>query len=255
MKINIKKIALALALGGSVIAAAGIPSKPNEYRLANDFAGIMEQHQVNTLEAKLRAIKDSTSNEICVVTLNDLEGRDKAEVATEIGQTWGIGGKKNNNGVVILVKPKIGYERGEAFIAVGYGLESVLDDATTFRIVNNVMIPHFRHNDYYGGINAAVNSVSKIAQGEYNEVLDSNNKKGNGIVFLIVFLVIVVAVYKSTRQGGNGNNGNGSNNGTRSSNNGPFIFIPPTNIGRSESWGSGSFGGGSFGGGGAGGSW
>ena len=121
--------------------AADIPSRPVPPRLLNDLAGIFSPAQARDLEYRLVAFADSTSNQIAVVTVPELYGMDKAELAFRIGEEWGVGKKEFDNGVVLLVKPKSPGSRGEVFIATGYGLEGAIPDATAGEIINRYMIP------------------------------------------------------------------------------------------------------------------
>ena len=108
----------------SLTVLAQVPARPDPPRLVNDFAGILGDCQ--WLEDSLEKIAVETSNQICVVTMDDLGGYDKAMMAYSIGQQWGVGTQRNRNGVVILVKPKTADSRGEAFIATGFGLEGAI---------------------------------------------------------------------------------------------------------------------------------
>src|SRR5947209_15188280 len=117
-----KKTALFLFLLFSVCAFAQIekviPKKPNPPRLVNDFAGVMTAEQIQTLESKLVAYDDSTSNQVAVVTIHTTDGNDIEEVALGTLRTWGVGGTKNN-GVVILAA----IDDRKIWISTGYGLE------------------------------------------------------------------------------------------------------------------------------------
>ena len=144
-----------------------VPNCPEPERLVNDFAGILGD--VQQLEDSLVAIAVATSNQICVVTMNDLGGFEPGQMATEIGKKWGVGDAKRNNGVIILIKPKTAAGKGEAFIAVGTGLESVISNDACTQIVNEQMIPCFKENDYAGGVWAAVRAVRDLAVTKFNE--------------------------------------------------------------------------------------
>ena len=154
-----------LLLQSGIIFAQGIPDKPNPPRLVNDFANILSPDQLQSLEAKLVAFSDSTTVQITVVIVPTLDNYEKADYAQQLGQKWGVGGSKFNNGFVVLIKPKSGSEKGEAFIATGYGVEQFVPDATSYDIVNNEMIPRFKQNDYYGGIDAASNVIMSLVKG------------------------------------------------------------------------------------------
>lgn len=240
-----------------------IPAKPNPPRLVNDLAGILGNTQ--EMEDSLTDFWRRTGNQIVVVTVNEMYGYEPWEFAQQIGQQWGVGDKKFNNGVVILVKPKTDASRGRAFIATGYGLEGALPDALCTRIVNNEMIPAFQTNNYSRGVWNALRVVMPIAAGEYSEeqYINDHDDDDDGIsdliAMLFVIFIIIVIVSASSKSGGTG--GTGSGGGRTGTWGGPIIF---TGGGHSSgsSWGGGfggggfgGFGGGSFGGGGGGGSW
>ena len=104
----------------------------------------MSRNEVLDLNKILVDFADSTSNQIVVVTVSDLEGMSVDQYAIELGMRWKVGSEENDNGVIFLVKPKIGNSYGEAFIAVGRGLEAAIPDITCHRIVNEIAIPYFK---------------------------------------------------------------------------------------------------------------
>ena len=245
----------------SAMAADVIPDAPNPPRLVNDFAGIFTPEQTAVMEDSLETFARKTSNRIAVVTMNDLHGLEPMEMAYGIGKKWGVGDKKHNAGVVILVKPKTAESSGKVFIATGYGVEGVLTDAFCNSIIRNEMIPHFRQNDYYGGVDAALKVIKPAMKGELNEEQYLNNDDGTEAILALFVVVLLVIIFMSIVSKKNGGNGGNSGSGTWGGG-GPIIFGPGLGGfggGSSSSGGFGGgfggFGGGSFGGGGAGGSW
>lgn len=236
------------------LSAFAIPSRPSPARLVNDLAGTFTTRQAEELERVLVAFDDSTSNQIAVVTLKDLEGYEPAEYATRIGLDWGVGSEKFDNGIVILVKPK-DRTAGKVFIAVGYGLEGAVPDAYAKRIINEVMIPHFRNDDYYGGVAEACKVLMRLAGGEISELREDefDADDAGAIAGAVVTLIILIFVFVLITQNGGDNTGSGSHRGGRTIYTGPVITSGRI-YGGGSSFGGG-FGGGSFGGGGAGGSW
>ena len=85
-------------LGATV--KAQLPSPPNPPRLVNDYTSTLTAQQINVLEHKLVAYNDSTSTQILVLLVDDLQGYDIEQYATEIGHSWGVGQKGKNNGVI-----------------------------------------------------------------------------------------------------------------------------------------------------------
>lgn len=242
-----------------------IPDPPNPPRLVNDLAGVLGK-DANVMEDSLEAYARRTSNQIVVITVTDLGGYDPWEFAQQVGQQWGVGGSKFNNGVVILIKPKTDHDRGRAFIATGYGLEGALTDMACTQIVNHEMIPAFKENDYAGGVWRALRVVMPIAEGEYSEeqYLDQTDDDTAGtvasIIISIIILIYIFIKISELFDGGGGSGGRGG--GYTGTWGGPIIFGGGSSS-RGSSWGGGGFGGGGFGGfggggfggGGGGGSW
>lgn len=237
------------------IASYAIPDRPYPQRLVNDYADIFTSAQEETLEQMLVTFDDSTSNQIAVVTVEDLEGYAASEYATRIGLEWKVGSEKFDNGIVLLIKPKTRDSAGQVFIAVGYGLEGAIPDAYAKRIIDNELIPYFINNDYYAGVESACKVLMKLASGEISDPheLDEDLEAVSTImiIFVICLIVIVALIFGSS----NGNHGGSGGNGGRTIYVGPIITTRRSYSGGFSSGGFGGFGGGSFGGGGAGGSW
>ena len=246
-----------LLLQSGLTIAQGVPAKPDPPRLVNDYANILSPDQLQSLESKMVAFSDSTTVQITVVIVPSLDGYEMADYAQQLGQKWGVGGSKFNNGFVVLIKPKTGSEKGEAFIATGYGVEQFVPDATSYKIVNNEMIPRFRQNDYYGGIDAATNIIMSLVKGEYKADSYGKKKKGSPVGFILIIIIIIIYLISRNKNNGRTINRSGSagmllfpwmlGGGGGSGGGGGF--------GGGGGGGFGGFGGGSFGGGGAGGSW
>lgn len=243
---------------------AQIPERPNPPRLVNDFAGILQNQEVRQLEEKLTRFARETSTQIVIVTVSDLEGYDPGDFAFRLGESWGVGQKDTNNGLVILVKPKTGNEQGRIFIATGYGLEGVLPDATlNGPVIDTEMIPYFRQNNYYQGLESGTNVIMDIARGEYTaEYYEENYAQQGGSIFPVLFifflLFVILPILRSSRRRAYSPGKNlplwlalGLLSGGRSH---PGSFNNFSS-GSGGFGGFGGFGGGSFGGGGAGGSW
>lgn len=258
-------IATALIIIGAVSFApvsSAIPARPDPPRLVNDFAGIFTPSQRAELERMLVEFDDTTSNQIAVVTVNDLEGYDSSEYATKIGISWQVGREKFNNGIVLLVKPKTASESGEVFIAVGYGLEGAIPDAYAKRIISDQLIPRFKENDYYSGVYDACTVLMRLASGEISEMEDDFADDLAAILSFIIAIILgitVIAIVAANEKKNGGGRGNGS---SRSSGIPPIIITGggrrnsgPFGGGSFGGGGFGGFGGGSFGGGGAGGKW
>lgn len=233
---------------------------PNPPRLVVDNAGMLSAEQRAVLEQQLVALDDSSSNQIAVVTIHSIGDNDIEDYANALFRKWGIGSKKNNNGVLVLIVDSsnvAGYKNGLIKIEVGYGLEGAITDIMCAQIIRNEMAPAFRNGDYYTGITSAVAALSKAAVGEYKIAQDhSDDSDGGGAIVFLIILFIVIFIIIRSRGGGGGGMGRG--NGW-SSMIWPIIFSGSgggsSGFGGGGGGGFGGFGGGSSGGGGASGGW
>ena len=257
-----KKLALILfLLPAFIVNAQQIPNPPSPPKLVNDFTNTLTATQAAALEEKLVAYDDTSSNQIAVVIIKSLDGSDIGDFATELGRKWGIGNKKNNNGVVLLIAK----DDHKVFISPGYGLEGALPDALCKQIVETDIVPSFRESDFYRGIDDGTNSIMKAAAGQYEPPAGyaARGRKGKGIPGLAVIIVVLVIIFiiSNITRGGGGSFM--SRRGYRGSGIPPIWWFPSGGGGSGWSGGGGGgggggfggFGGGGFGGGGAGGSW
>jgi uncharacterized protein len=249
------------SLSLSHVKAQEVLAKPSTPQLVNDIAGVLSPAEKAALENKLVAIDDSSSNQIAVVILPTLDGYPIEDYATKLFRTWGIGNKKTNNGILLL----IAINDRKVRIEVGYGLEGAIPDITANSIINNDIKPAFKAGAYYEGIDNATNDIAKAAVGEYKVARQKKPKDtGNGLIMFIVIAIVIVAIV-GRRDGGAG----GSNIGGGGFSDIATGMLLGSLLGgggrRDGDWGGGSggfggggfggFGGGSSGGGGASGGW
>lgn len=251
----------------AVLAQFTIPEIPKAQTSVYDYVDLLSAAEKSYLETKLVTYSDTTSTQIVVAIISSTNGENINYLGAQWGEKWGIGQAKEDNGVLILLA------RDDKKIAIntGYGVEHLLTDAMSKRIIENDIIPYFKRNDYPGGLNRGSEAIFEVLTGEYQGSRKSNaNKAPIGMFFFmfIVFLFIIIAISKNRRGGGNG--GSGSNKS------GGFSILDAiilSNMGRGSYGGSsggfgsssgggfsgggfgGGFGGGGFGGGGASGGW
>ena len=237
-----------------VAQSDGIPERPSPNRLVNnlskEFPDFISSSEQSQLENKLAAFANETSNQIVVVIVDDIGGTEPWDFATRLGQKWGAGQSKVDNGIIVLIKPTGGKGQRKVHIAVGYGLEGAIPDATANQISDNELGPGLASGNYYEAIDKTVDVLMALAKGEYNS--DAYAKKSKKIpkqIIIPIILIILFIIFRSSR-GGRG--GGGMSMGTG------FLLGSMFSGGvggGGSSGGFGGFGGGGFGGGGAGGSW
>ena len=245
----------ALLFANNAIAQT-IIAKPNPATLVTDMAGVLTPEQKQALENKLVAIDDSSSNQIAVVIIPSLDGYPKEEYATKLFRDWGIGNKKTNNGILLL----IAVNDRQIRIEVGYGLEGAIPDITALNIIDNDIKPAFKAGNYYEGIDQATDNIAKAAVGEYKVAKAKKSKSKSSGGWFVIVLIIIFVILRSGRGGGGSNIGGGGFSDVAT---GMLLGSLLGGGGRGGGgWGDsgggggfGGFGGGSSGGGGAGGSW
>jgi uncharacterized protein len=170
-----------------------------------DVANVLSSQQEQQMEKKLQSLAINSSNEIAVVIVPSLCGMEKAQFAIELGHEWKIGQEYEDNGIIVLVKPKTSTEKGEFFIAVGRGLEGIIPDATAYEIGQNEMLPSFKQGDMYTGIDKALDVLIGLATKEFDSNGYANRykkggKKGGsafGFVGLILAVIILIVLMKA----------------------------------------------------------
>jgi len=180
-------LVLAMALPVAVFAYVN-PGAPSGF--VNDFAGVLSVEQKQQLEQKLSDFEKSAGNEISIAIIKSLDGDTVENFSVKLFEDWKIGKRGKDNGTLILVA----VEDRQTKIEVGYGLEGFLTDAQSFWIINNEMIPAFRDNDFYGGLNAATDKIISAIGGE---VISEENPapKANVNYFNLAAFVIFVFVW------------------------------------------------------------
>ncbi|TAE50294.1 MAG: TPM domain-containing protein [Bacteroidetes bacterium] len=223
---------------------------PEATGFVTDTKNILAPADKARLNTYLTTLAESTSNEIAIAILDLPEGYEVAEYTGDVARKWGVGGKENNNGVVVALYPDARKMR----IEVGYGLEGPIPDILTNYIMERYMKPAFQKGDYAGGLDSAVQVLAKAASGEYSMPSDieyyskpkaRKSNDGNAVIALIVIIIAIFLLVRFFNRGGPRNGGGYDRGGWNSGL--PFIFW-------GGGWGGGG-GGSSWGGGDSGGSW
>jgi uncharacterized protein len=252
-------IALLVCVAGAARAQAvkDLP-KPTDY--VSDYAHVMSQGTIEQLDRLCGEVDHEAHAQIAVVTVNSLGGETVEQYAVDLFTAWGIGSKKSDRGVLVLVAPN----QRRRFIETGYGLEGILPDGRVGDI-GRQMVPMLRANDFDGALTLATDEIAQIIAKDRGVKLQPLTQQGaeiarqqqqaslgqvvGGIVFLILVVIFLIWAGGSGLLGfllgmlfsgggfGGGFGGSGFGGGGGSGS------------------GFGGFGGGATGGGGAGGSW
>lgn len=159
----------------------------------SDPTGILSASARDTLNRLCLQLDQAKGIETAIVMLPDIEDGDIFTFAHNLFRTWGIGNKKQNNGLLIVFVADLRQVR----FTTGYGLEGTLPDALCKRIQTRYMIPHFRQGDYDGGMVAAMRAISQtLTQDPTLEKARQEKLNGDDDDFpVMVFLVLALVLF------------------------------------------------------------
>ncbi|HEX6413078.1 MAG TPA: YgcG family protein [Burkholderiales bacterium] len=127
-----------------------------------DQTGTLTREQQAGLERMLQEFEARKGTQIAVLMVASTKPEPIEQYALRVGEQWKIGRKKVDDGAILVVAKDDRALR----IEIGYGLEGVLNDATASRIIREVIVPRFREGDFYGGINAGLDRMMRLIDGE-----------------------------------------------------------------------------------------
>ncbi len=155
-----------------------------------DEAGILSSATKSKLNILLKNAEQNSTDQVVVVTLKSLQGNDIAQYGYQLGRHWGIGQKKSNNGVLLIIAPN---ER-KVRIEVGYGLEGTLTDALSSVIIQNDILPYFKRGDYDEGVVSGVKAILSVLKGTYKKQKNTSKKDDFAplVFFAFVFFIVFV---------------------------------------------------------------
>jgi uncharacterized protein len=226
-------VAAGVLLAAFASASAEVAVPPLNARVT-DLTGTLTAPQIQTLEARLRDFERGKGSQIAVLVLPSTQPETIEEYSIRVADAWKIGRARVDDGVILIVAKNDRKLRVE----VGRGLEGAIPDAVAKRVVSDVIAPHFRSGDFYGGVAAGTGALMKLIEGEPLPAPPSASGTFDGGFDLLTIAVLVVAVLVFGFIG--------------------VLFALAAGSPRSRGWSSGSrggwsggdFGGGGFGGGG-----
>ncbi len=258
-EIKMRKLVLLFTLLLSFVSQAQlkIPEKPSFIPPVIDSTNTLSSQEKEDLYKKLAIYSDSTSTEMFVMIVSTTQGEEIKRYATDLGQKWQIGQKGKDNGIILLIAK----DDRKMAIQTGYGVEHLLTDALSKRIIETIIKPNFKQDQYYQGIDEGTNAIFRVLKGEFKNV--KSKKEGSILPILVIIGFVVIFLIIAAKNKGK----NGGNSGGFGAPNLMDVIIL-SSMGRGGGFGSGGFGGGSsgggfggfggggsFGGGGASGSW
>ena len=185
------RIAFAAALlCGGITASLAQVAVPELRARVTDLTGTLTAAQAAVLEEKLRAFEARKGSQLAVLILPSTEPEDIAAFGIRLAEAWKLGRKGVDDGAILIVAK--GDRRMR--IEVGYGLEGPLPDAIAKRIIEETIAPHFKQGDFYGGIEAGLDQMIKVVDGEPLPEPDRgwSPPPGGGDWFVVALVLIVI---------------------------------------------------------------
>ncbi|MBF9220538.1 TPM domain-containing protein [Hymenobacter ruricola] len=139
-----------------------VPPRPPRYEPVTDAAALLQPAEEDSLRARLFRFEKATTAQLVIVTVPRLGAEPLEDVAQRLFNTWGIGRRETNNGLLVLVARREHRIR----IQTGYGLEGAVPDATAYRLITDVLEPAFKQGKYYVGLDAATAQLMRLMRGE-----------------------------------------------------------------------------------------
>jgi uncharacterized protein len=152
---------LAIALCWAVVAGAQVPVPPLAGRVTDQTATLTGE-QKSALEQTLRSFEARKGSQVAVLIVSSTAPETIEQYALRVAEQWKPGRKNVDDGALLVVAK----DDRKLRIEVGYGLEGVLTDAASKRIISEIIVPKFRQGEYYGGITAGVDRILRVIDGE-----------------------------------------------------------------------------------------
>ena len=184
-------LSLWLALAG----AEELQPLPALTARVTDLTATLTAPQAAALEQKLAAVEAKKGAQLVVLILPTTQPETIEQFGTRLLEAWKVGRKGVDDGAILLVAKNDRRLR----IAVGYGLEGALNDATAKRIIAEIITPRFKTGDLAGGIDAGVDALIAVVAGEALPAPVAANRAapssfGGGENVLLIGLVVLVIV-------------------------------------------------------------
>jgi uncharacterized protein len=154
-------VAAGVLLAGLAPARAEVAVPPLKAHVT-DLTGTLSAQQIQDLESRLAAFERGKGSQIAVLMLPSTQPETIEEYSIRVADVWKIGRARVDDGVILVVAKNDRKLRAE----VGRGLEGAIPDAIAKRVIAEVITPHFKANDFYGGIAAGTDAFMKLIEGE-----------------------------------------------------------------------------------------
>jgi uncharacterized protein len=154
-----------------------------------DLARVLPGSESAQLSDQLKAHEEKTGNQVAVLILPSLEGEPLEEYSHRVATTWKLGQKGTDNGVLLLVALR---ER-KLRIEVGYGLEGMLTDLRSSRIIRHEIVPRFKGGDIPAGVRAGTEAILRTIEGTHQASEDADRRslhQSDAFQYVVIGIIV-----------------------------------------------------------------
>ena len=162
---------------------------PDLSRRVTDLSGTLSAGQMAALDDKLAAFETHKGSQIALLIVPTTQPEDIAQFSMRVAEQWKIGRAKVDDGVILIVAK----DDRKLRLEVGYGLEGAIPDAIAKRVITETITPYFKAGDYYGGIDAGVQQLMRLIEGEPLPAPSASKKGADDSPFIMLIVGGIVA--------------------------------------------------------------
>jgi uncharacterized protein len=150
-----------------------------------DLTQTLSSQEQLALANKLSTFAKEKGSQIAVLIVPTTQPEDISQYSIRVAEAWKVGREKQDDGVIIVVAK----DDRKMRVEVGYGLEGVIPDLIAKRIITEVMSPHFKQGDFYGGLNAASDTLEHLILGENLPAPAKTKSQGSGMMDMLPMIL------------------------------------------------------------------
>jgi uncharacterized protein len=189
LPITISWILVSFIFLSVLIGASEFPTWNNEY--VNDYANIFSEQERALLVGLLQEVRENTTAEVVIVTLNNFSGQAPSDYATKLFNEWKIGKADKDNGLLIVY----GVQENKIWVTTGYGLEGILPDSKIGRYLDDYYVPLRDSGNVSQGIVEFTKQMSIILKENAEEIKSGQaGSNDSGFMFVIIAIIFIFLI-------------------------------------------------------------
>lgn len=188
---------------GGITKAQSLAPVPQLTERVVDAANVLTPEEKESLKSTLKKLEVEKGSQVAILLVKTTAPEPIEAFSLRVAEQWKLGREKINDGAILVLAMNDRTMRLE----VGYGLEGALNDATSKRILDDIMRPYLQRSEYFEGLRAAIEAISRVVSGEPLPVphRPSTDDPQSAIIVLVivgVFLSVLFSGFTTRAQSG-----------------------------------------------------